>query len=98
MADGPFGHAAVEVDRQLLQRAAVYHGAILKAADSGTAVADAYDGLDASGELIDTFRCAAKEHDFHMIDPGIALREGLYIDLGANVDKFTVYYQPRPRR
>jgi len=98
VADKPFGHARVEVDRQLLERAAVYHGAILRATAAGTAIATVYDGLAATGEPIDAFRAVASEHDFHMLDPGIALREGLYIDLGDNIDFFTVYYQPVPRR
>lgn len=98
MAEGPFGHARVEVDRQLLARAAVYHGACMRAAAAGTAWATVYDGLAANGEPIDAFRAGAEEHDFHMLDPGVALREGLYIDLGDNIDFFTVYYQPVPRR
>jgi hypothetical protein len=98
VADKPFGHARVEVDRQLLERAAVYHGAILRASAAGTATATVYDGLAASGEPIDAFKCSAEEHDFHMLDPGVALREGLYIDLGDNIDFFTVYYQPTPRQ
>ena len=97
MADKPFAHARVEVDRPLLERAAVYHGAILRAAAAGAATATVYDGLSTNGEPIDAFKCSAEEHDFHMLDPGIALREGLYIDLGDNIDFFTVYYEPRPR-
>ena len=97
MADKPFAHARVEVDRQLLERAAVYHGAVLRAAAAGTATATVYDGLATTGEPIDAFRAGAEEHDFHMLDPGVALREGLYIDLGDNVEFFTVYYEPVPR-
>lgn len=97
MADKPFGHARVEVDRQLLEQAAVYHGAVLRASAAGTATATVYDGLSGDGEPIDAFRCGAEEHDFHMLDPGVALRKGLYIDLGANIDFFTVYYEPVPR-
>jgi hypothetical protein len=87
----------VEVDHQLLERAGVYHGACLRATADGTATATVYDGLSASGEPIDAFRAQASEHDFHMLDPGVALREGLFIDLGDNVDFFTVYYDPPPR-
>ena len=97
MADKPFGHARVEVDRQLLERAAVYHGACLRASAAGTATVTVYDGLAATGAPIDAIKCSAEEHDFHMLDPGVALREGLFIDLGDNVDFFTVYYEPRPR-
>lgn len=98
MADEPFAHARVEVDRQLLERASVYHGACMRAAAAGTATATVYDGLAANGEPIDAFRASAEEHDFHMLDPGVAIRVGLFIDLGDNVDFFTVYYQPVPRR
>ena len=97
MADNPFSHSRVGVDRQLLERAAVYHGACLRAGAGGTATVTVYDGLDANGEPIDAFRATANEHDFHMLDPGVALREGLYIDLSDNIDFFTVYYRPRPR-
>jgi len=95
--DKPFGHARVEVDRQLVERAGVYHGACLRASAAGTATVTVYDGLSASGEPIDAFRAGANEHDFHMLDPGVALREGLFIDLGDNIDFFTVYYEPVPR-
>jgi len=94
VAADPFAHAQVEVDRQLLERASVYHGACMRAAAAGTATATVYDGLDATGEPIDAYKAGAEEHDFHMLDPGVAIRVGLFIDLGDNIDFFTVYYQP----
>lgn len=94
----PFAHTAVQVDRQVLQRAAVYHGGILKSTSGGASAAVVYDGLDTTGEVIDYFLAAgASYNDSHALERGIALRVGLYIDLGNNVDKFTVYYDPVPR-
>jgi len=94
----PFGHAAVQVDRQVLQRAAVYHGGVLKSTSDGASGAVVYDGLDTTGEVIDYFLAAGASYgDTHIFERGIALRVGLYVDLGNNVGAFTVYYQPVPR-
>lgn len=97
MPDAPFSHARVKVDRQVSQRAAVYHGACLKATSGGTATVDVYDGIDASGDPIDTFRAGASDHDIHVLEKGLSLRYGLYVDLGSNVDFYTVYYEPVAR-
>lgn len=97
MADAPFAHAHVQVDRSLAQRAAVYHGGVILATSGGTATVNIYDGLDTTGELIDSFSVAASTPDTHVFDRGVALQVGLYIDIGSNVSAFTAYYEPVPR-
>jgi hypothetical protein len=87
----------VNADRQELDPAAVYHGGILKATSGGTATVDVYDGKDTSGDLIDSFSAAASGYDDSWRDDGLLLKRGLYIDLGSNVDKFTVFYDPTIR-
>lgn len=93
----PFAHSRVYADRQLIQRAGVYHGGLLKATESEKATVDVYDGLDTSGELIDSFSAVDPARDHHVYEKGIALRVGLYIDLGSYVSVFTAYYDPVPR-
>jgi len=94
----PFGHAAVQVDRQVLQRAAVYHGGVLSSSSGGASTVAVYDGLDTTGELIDYFIVlGALYGDSHVFERGVALRVGLYVDLRTNVEAFTVYYDPVPR-
>ena len=93
----PFAHSRVQTDRQLIQRAGVYHGGILRAAASGSASVDVYDGLDTSGEPIDRFLVAAQGHERHVYERGVALQVGLYVDISDNVTFFTAYYDPVPR-
>jgi hypothetical protein len=93
----PFVHNKVQADKQLLQRAAVYHGGLLQTTVGGTSIVKVYDGLDTSGELIDAWRTAANIPEHHVYERGIVLQTGLYVDLGDNVAAFTVYYQPVPR-
>lgn len=93
----PFVHAAVQADRQVAQRGSTYHGGALKSSAGGNATVDVYDGLDANGDLIDAFQCAASSRDVHVFEAGLVIRIGLYVDLGSNVNAFTTYYDPVPR-
>ena len=92
----PFAHLAVQADKLALERAAVYHGGILKSTSGGAATVDVYDGLGTGGEIIDSFQAAASSRDQHFLAEGIALRVGLYVNIGDNVSAFTVYYTPVP--
>lgn len=94
MSDKPFGHLTVAADRVAVQRGGVYHGGILKA-QGGTSTVSLYDGLNATtGTLIDFFTADNHLAARHVLERGIDLREGLYVDLGEDVDSFTVYYEP----
>jgi len=93
----PFAHSRMYADRQLIQRASVYHGGLLLADGVGASTVAVYDGLDTGGELIDSFSVATSTPERHIYEKGIALRVGLYMDLGANVSVFTAYYDPVPR-
>jgi len=93
----PFAHSRVFADRQLIQRAGVYHGGLLLATDGGTSTVSIYDGIDTSGELIDSFSVAASTPQLRVFERGIALARGLYVDLGSNVSVFTAYFDPVPR-
>jgi len=93
----PFAHSRVFADKQLIQRAGVYHGGLLLASGDGTSTVSVYDGVDTSGELIDSFSVAASTPQVRVFERGIALARGLYIDLGSNVSTFTAYYDVVPR-
>ena len=93
----PFAHSRVFADRQLIQRAGVYHGGLLLATGDGASTVNVYDGLDTGGELIDSFSVAASTPQVRVYERGIALARGLYIDLGSNVSVFTAYFDPVPR-
>ena len=93
----PFAHSRVYADRQVIQRAGVYHGGMLLAGAGGIGCVDIYDGLDTTGDVIDCFRATANYSDLHFLEKGIALRVGLYVDLGSNLNVFTAYYDPVPR-
>jgi hypothetical protein len=93
----PFAHSRVYADRQVIQRAGIYHGGLLLADGVGASTVAVYDGLDTSGELIDSFSVATSTPERHIYEKGVALRVGLYVDLGSNVSVFTAYYDPVPR-
>lgn len=93
----PFAHSRVYADRQLIQRAGVYHGGLLLATEDGDAYLHIYDGLDTSGDLIDFILAESGVAGGSVYEKGIALRVGLYVDLGPNVSVFTAYYMPVPR-
>ena len=90
-------HTRVQVDKLVLERGAIYHGGILKADGVGAATVDLYDGLNTGGEPIDMFYAAVSQRDSRILERGLALREGLYVDIGSNVSYFTIYYEPVPK-
>jgi len=90
----PYGHRRVQDDKVAQIRGSVYHGGLLLATDGGAATVAVYDGLGTDGELIDYFSCAASAYDRHSIAKGIAIREGIYVDVGSNVDSFVLFYDP----
>ena len=94
MLDKPFGHRRVQVDGVAVERGAVYHGGALLATSGGTSTVSVYDGIDTQGELIDYFRATASDRDVHVFECGVAVREGLSIDVGSYSDIFVLYYDP----
>lgn len=90
----PYGHQRVQADKVAQRRGSVYHGGLLLAAAGGAATVAVYDGLNTSGELIDYFSCVASGYDRHSIEAGIAIREGIYVDVGNYVSSFVLFYQP----
>lgn len=83
---------AVTSDRRALPQAAFYHGGILLASSGGASIVSVYDGHDTTGVLIDRFDVQASQFQQSFYERGIALRRGLYVDLGSNVSAFTLYY------
>jgi hypothetical protein len=91
---GPWSVARVLADDRVVQGPLVYHGAYLRADGVGAATADVYDGSSTGGQLRDGLRAATSEHDQHLYDAGIAFNNGLFVDLGSNVDVLLVYWSP----
>ena len=97
MSDQPVGHRRVETDGQIAAAGATYHGGVLKASGDESSVT-VYDGIDSSADdVIDFFYGAENTGDHHFLDRGIAVRRGLYVDIGGRVQEFTIYYQLAPR-
>ena len=93
--DRPVGHARVTQDRKAIQQAGVYHGAVLLSDASGAATAAFYDGHDTTGELIDYLATSgATTAARSFAARGIRLLYGLYVDLGSNVSRCTVFFDP----
>ena len=91
----PLSHIAVGADSRPLRPPNIYHGGILVATSGGAATVTVYDGNDTGGTLIDRYSVAASQHEIHALETGIALRVGLYVDIGSNVSSFTINYRER---
>ena len=72
----------------------IYRGGLLLATAGGAATVALYDGAAVTDEPLDAFRAAASEHDQHYLDGGIRVNRGVFVDLGANVDWFLLYFDP----
>lgn len=97
MDDCPASHLRVEEDGLVAPAGSTYHGGVLKSSDDESSVT-VYDGIDASADdVIDFFWGEKHTGDHHYLESGIAVRRGLYVDLGSSVGDFTIYYQPAPR-
>jgi hypothetical protein len=90
-------HKRLYADQQASLPASVYFGGILLAGAGGAATVAVYDGKDTTGDLIDYFSAATSARDRNFIPQGIRLQYGLYVDLGSNVDHFTVFFLREPR-
>ena len=97
MGDCPASHRRVEVDGLAAEAGATYHGGVLKSSGDESSVT-VYDGIDGSAiDVIDFFWGEENTGDHHWIGEGIAVRRGLYVDIGSRVGDFTIYYRPPPR-
>ena len=97
MGSWPYAARDVGVDSRVLKPAALYRGGLLLAGSGGASTVAVYDGIDTTGELIDYFSAAASARDRNYIGDGVILKRGLYVDVGSNVSKFTIFYEPEPR-
>ena len=91
----PVGHATVTQDRKAIQQAGEYFGAVLLSTSGGAATAAFYDGHDATGDLIDYLATSgASTAARSFASRGVRLLYGLYVDLGSNVSKCSVFFDP----
>lgn len=88
----PVRTVQLTADAPVLQGPVVYRGGLLKATSGGAATADLYDNNQAGGQPLDSFRAATSNYDRHTDPDGIWVMRGVYVDLGANVDSFVLYY------
>lgn len=85
-------HLRVSRNGQIFQGPLIYYGGYLRAGAGGAGTVDVFDGQGNDDAFLDGYRAAANEHDQHQIDLGILVLRGLFVDIGANVDQFIVYY------
>lgn len=88
----PVRTVVLTADSPVLQGPLIYRGGFLKATSGGAATADLYDNTAASGQPIDSFRAATSNYDRHTDPDGVWVLRGIYVDIGNNVDSFTLYY------
>lgn len=82
----------VASDGAVLTGPLLYYGGVLKSSAGGVSTVDVYDGLSTNGDLIDSFQCAASSRDRNPLSVPIFIMRGIYVDIGANVTGFTLYY------
>lgn len=92
----PYAPFKIEADGQHLGPGAVYHGGVLLA-DGGTATVLLYDGDDANGVLIDRLKATNGNMEHRVIERGIRLLKGLYVDVSTNVGDLTLFLEPAPK-
>lgn len=91
----PVGHGRVTADRKAIPQAGLYFGAVLLSDGVGAATAAFYDGHDTTGELIDYLATSgASTAARSFATRAVRLLYGLYVDLGSNVSRCTVFYDP----
>ena len=87
-------HVHVEADRLVAQRGVGLYGGELVATSGGTATVDIYDDITARGAPIMSLSVAASSIQ-RIFDPWpLAIHTGLYVDIGSNVSRFTLFYDP----
>ncbi len=87
-------HTRVEADRLVAQRGVGLYGGELVATSGGTATVDIYDALRAEGAPIMSFSVAASTIQ-RIFDPlPLIITTGLFVDVGSNVSRFTLFYDP----
>lgn len=85
-------HEAVDADRRVAQGPGNYYGGVLLASSAGYATVNVYDGDNTNGELIASFVAGASLVDRDVRHVGVHYERGLFVDIGSNVSKFTIYY------
>jgi hypothetical protein len=90
-------HREISADKQVTLPASAYFGGLLLASGVGAATVAVYDGKDTTGDLIDYFTADTSARDRNFLPHGIRLQYGLYVDVGSNVDKFTILFFREPR-
>ena len=89
----PLRKVRLTADVPFLAGPLLYHGGLLRATAAGASIVDVYDALAVDAALLaDAFRAAANEHDQHIFDAGLFMERGIFIDLGANVADFILYF------
>lgn|SRR3990167_4892650 len=74
----------------------VFAGLLLAADGVGTADVTVYDGADAGGRQFATFRTPTSRTESHGLPVGAHFSQGLFVDLGSNVEECVVFYAPLP--
>lgn len=91
---GPSAYRTIDHTGRYGEPGTVYRGGVLLAAASDTSVLWIYDGNDATGAILDRLSASPSALSLRPLTDGIIIRVGLYIVADANIDRFTLYYDP----
>ena len=94
MAHLGFPWKRVTQDERVVTGALVFAGLILTADGVGTADVTIYDGNDAGGHQLGTFRAAVSTTEVIGLPALLHFSQGLFVDIGSNVEECVVVYAP----
>ena len=84
----------VTADIDLIEQSVEVQGVIITASTSTKAVVSLYDGVNSSGRLLGTFRCAADDSETFLFPQPISCTRGIYVDIDDGTTGVMVFYKP----
>jgi len=94
MPEEPYTWKRLTADQRVHTGPLVFRGVILAADAVGTADVTIYDGNDAGGHQLGTFRAAVSTTEVIGLPALLHFSQGLFVDIGSNVEECVVVYAP----
>ncbi len=81
-------------DINLIEQKVEVCGVIITASTSTKTVVSLYDGVNADGRLLGTFRVAADDSEAFIFPYPIPCNRGIFLDVDANLTGVMIFYRP----
>ncbi|HAM57761.1 MAG TPA: hypothetical protein DCQ64_21030 [Candidatus Rokubacteria bacterium] len=94
MPEEPYTWKRLTADQRVHTGPLVFRGVILAADAVGTADVTIYDGNDAGGRQFATFKTPTSRTETHGPSAPVLFDQGLFVDVGSNVEEVVVVFWP----